>query len=318
MILQMRTEGIHHITAIVGNPQENVDFYAGILGLRMVKKTVNFDDPGTYHLYFGNEEGSPGTIMTFFPWPNAYKGQAGSGQVGITSFSVPVGSMPFWEDRLEKFHVNSEHITRFGEDYLVFEDPHGLQLELVEREDGQTSRWSYGGVPAEFAIKGFGGAVLLSGNPKATEDVLSQVLGLTKIGEDGEFARFKARGNLGNIIDVKLTSLSPGSIGVGTVHHIAWRAEDFEDHEKWREYVQQAGYGVTPIRDRQYFNAIYFRERGGILFEIATDPPGFTRDETADKMGSSLLLPPWLEPRRQEIQSRLLPAEARVLKEDTL
>jgi glyoxalase family protein len=314
--LSKHTSGIHHLTAIVGNPQENIDFYAGVLGLRLVKKTVNFDDPGTYHLYFGNEAGSPGTIMTFFPWPNAYNGQIGSGQVGMISFAVPVGSVSFWEDRLNKLNVKYEKTARFGEDYLQFQDPHGLNIELVARNDGRNSKWSFGGVTAEVAIKGFGGAVLLSAKPQATMELLSNVMGLEKIGEEGDFARFRSTDSLGNIIEVKLTALPQGSLGVGTVHHIAWRADDYEDHESWRQYIKNEGYGVTQIIDRQYFNAIYFRENGGILFEIATDPPGFTRDEPAEIMGRSLLLPPWLEPRREELESTLLPAEARVLEED--
>ncbi|CAH0347125.1 ring-cleaving dioxygenase [Bacillus sp. CECT 9360] len=314
--MKKQTTGIHHITAIVGNPQENVDFYAGVLGLRLVKKTVNFDDPGTYHLYFGNEAGSPGTIITFFPWPNAYKGKIGSGQVGIISYVVQEGTLSFWERRLKKFKVAFEKRNRFGEDYLAFEDPHGLQLELVARKEGTDSKWSFGGVSAEVAIKGFGGAVLLSANPEKTMTVLTNVMGLDKVGDEDDLTRFRTADDIGNIIDVSRTKLPPGSMGVGTVHHIAWRADDFGDHESWRQYLDNQGYRVTPIIDRQYFNAVYFREEGGILFEIATDPPGFTRDESAEEMGKGLLLPPWLEERRPKLERTLLPAEARVLKED--
>jgi glyoxalase family protein len=311
-----QTTGIHHITAIVGNPQENVDFYAGVLALRLVKKTVNFDDPGTYHLYFGNEQASPGTIMTFFPWPDAYKGRIGSGQVGVTTFVVPMGSLSFWEERLAKFNVAIEKITRFGETYLEFDDPHGLHLELVEREEGPNSEWSFGGVPAQHAIKGFGGAVLLTAAPAETAKVLEKVMGLEKVGEEGDFIRFRSKGDLGNIVDMKKTPLPFGQMGVGTVHHIAWRADGYEDHVSWREHVSQHGYQVTPIIDRQYFNAIYFREEGGILFEIATDPPGFLHNEPFEHLGEKLLLPPWLEPKRAEIEAILLPAEVRVLEGD--
>ncbi|WP_026695257.1 ring-cleaving dioxygenase [Peribacillus kribbensis] len=314
--MSKRTAGIHHITAIVGNPQENVDFYAGVLGLRLVKKTVNFDDPGTYHLYFGNEAGSPGTIMTFFPWPNAYQGKIGSGQVGVTSFAVPVGTLSFWEERLAKFNVSFEKLTRFGEETLQFDDPHGLHLELVERKEGTASSWSFGGIPADKAIKGFGGAVLLTLKPESTMKLLTEGMGLVEIGSEGDFTRFKASDDLGNVIDVKLTPVPSGSMGAGIVHHIAWRAADYEDHEVWREHIANLGYGVTPVKDRQYFNAVYFRERGGILFEIATDPPGFTRDETAEEMGRSLLLPPWLEEKRALIEANLLGAEVRILEED--
>ncbi|MBO9130080.1 ring-cleaving dioxygenase [Bacillus sp. 165] len=311
-----QTTGIHHITAIVGNPQENIDFYAGILALRLVKKTVNFDDPGTYHLYFGNEQGSPGTIMTFFPWPDAYPGRIGSGQVGITSFAVPSGSLSFWEERLTSFNVTVEKTTRFGETYLEFTDPHGLHLELVERKEGPTSEWAFGGVPAHHGIKGFGGAVLLSATPAETAKVLQAVMGLEKVSEEGDFIRFRSTGERGNIIDVKRTPLPFGQMGIGTVHHIAWRADSYEDHESWREHIESHGYPVTPIINRQYFNAIYFREEGGILFEIATDPPGFMYNEPFEQLGEKLLLPPWLEPKRTELESILLPAKVRVLEED--
>ncbi|PLT29592.1 ring-cleaving dioxygenase [Peribacillus deserti] len=314
--MEKRTAGIHHITAIVGNPQENVDFYAGVLGLRLVKKTVNFDDPGTYHLYFGNEAGSPGTIMTFFPWPNAYSGKRGSGQVGVTSFVVPEGALPFWEERLYSFQIAFEKITRFGEESLQLMDPHGLHIELVARSEGPASKWSFGKVTEEVAIKGFGGVILLSVDPERTMELLVNGMGLEKSDTEGDFTRFRSTADLGNVIDVKLSPLPEGSMGVGIVHHIAWRAKDYEDHESWRQYIGSKGYGVTQILDRQYFNAIYFREKGGILFEIATDPPGFTKDESAETMGKNLLLPPWLEERRALIEANLLPAEARVLEED--
>ncbi|PLT35072.1 ring-cleaving dioxygenase [Bacillus sp. V5-8f] len=314
--MKKKTTGIHHITAIVGNPQENVDFYAGVLGLRLVKKTVNFDDPGTYHLYFGDEQGSPGTIMTFFPWPNAFRGKIGGGQVGKTSFVVPEGTLDFWEQRLEKFKISFEKSSRFGEEYLAFEDPHGLKLELTARKEGRKSDWAFGGVSRENAIKGFGGAVLLSTQPAKTMELLVDVMGLEQVKEEGDYVRFRSIGDIGNTIDVGKSAMPLGSIGVGIVHHIAWRAKDFEDHESWKQHVANAGYGVTPVIDRQYFNAIYFREEGQILFEIATDPPGFTRDETAEEMGRRLLLPPWLEERRQRLEATLLPAEVRVLKED--
>jgi glyoxalase family protein len=314
--MTLHTDGIHHITAIVGNPQENVDFYAGILGLRLVKKTVNFDDPGTYHLYFGDEGGKPGTIMTFFPWPDAYRGRVGSGQVGTTSFVVPEGALPFWEERLLQFQVEYKKTARFQEEYLEFIDPHGLQLEIVARNEGQNSTWSFGKVTPQYAIKGFGGAVLYSSAPYKTEKVLTEVMGLEKIGQDGDYLRFKAAGDLGNVIDIKLSPEARGVGGVGTVHHIAWRASSYDEHELWQKHVKENDYHVTEIIDRQYFNAIYFREEGQILFEIATDPPGFTRDEKEEDLGKSLLLPPWLEPHRDQIQSHLLPAEARVLEED--
>ncbi|MDR7071316.1 ring-cleaving dioxygenase [Fictibacillus barbaricus] len=312
----MKTAGIHHITAIVGNPQENVDFYSGVLGLRLVKKTVNFDDPGTYHLYFGNEGGKPGTIMTFFPWPDAYQGRVGSGQVGTTTFVVPEGTLSFWENRLHQFKIEYKKTTRFQEEFIQFSDPHGLRLEIVARSEAEKSEWSFGGVSQEHAIKGFGGAILLSAAPQQTAAVLTDVMGLENLGQDGDYIRFKAKGDLGNIIDIKLSPEARGVGGVGTVHHIAWRAKDYEEHKEWQEYVKSKDLHVTEIIDRQYFNAIYFREEGHILFEIATDPPGFTRDENEEELGKKLLLPPWLEANRAQIEDHLLPAEARILEED--
>ncbi|WP_433746389.1 ring-cleaving dioxygenase [Falsibacillus pallidus] len=311
--MNKKTMGIHHITAIVGHPQENVDFYAGVLGLRLVKQTVNFDDPGTYHLYFGNEGGKPGTIMTFFPWPGAQQGIIGDGQVGVTSFVVPIGAFGFWEDRLEKFNVPFTKMERFGEQYLEFDDPHGLHLELVEREEGENNNWEFGEVTSAAAIKGFGGATLLSTQPDKTAELLESVMGLELVAHEGDFARYRSIGDIGNVIDVKLTPIGRGQMGVGTVHHIAWRAKDDQDQLDWQQLVQANGYGVTPVQDRNYFNAIYFREHGEILFEIATDPPGFAHDESEEAMGEKLMLPPQYETHRSKIEDVLIPLEVRKL-----
>ncbi|WML53251.1 ring-cleaving dioxygenase [Neobacillus sp. PS3-12] len=311
--MSKQTMGIHHITAIVGHPQENVDFYAGVLGLRLVKQTVNFDDPGTYHLYFGNEGGKPGTIITFFPWPGAEQGTIGDGQVGVTSYVVPKGAMGFWQKRLERFNVPYTIMERFGEQYLKFDDPHGLHLEIVEREEGEVNTWTFGGVTPDVAIKGFGGATLLSTQPHNTADLLEKVMGLEFIGEDEGFIRFRSSADIGNVIDLKLTPIGRGQMGVGTVHHIAWRAKDNQDQLDWKKFVRANGYGVTPVQDRNYFNAIYFREHGEILFEIATDPPGFAHDESVATMGEKLMLPSQYEPRRAKIEAVLLPFEVREL-----
>ncbi|WP_316572432.1 ring-cleaving dioxygenase [Neobacillus sp. YIM B06451] len=308
-----KTMGIHHITAIVGHPQENVDFYAGVLGLRLVKQTVNFDDPGTYHLYFGNAGGQPGTIITFFPWAGAYKGRIGDGQVGVTSYAVPSGAMEFWEKRLEKFKISFSKTERFGEKYLQFEDTHGLRLEIVEREEGELNHWTFGDVTPEVAIKGFGGATLFSAQPDKTADLLEKVMGLEFIGSEGDFLRFRSSADIGNVIDLKAIPTGRGQMGVGTVHHIAWRAIDDEDQLDWQSYVAANGYGVTPVQDRNYFNAIYFREHGEILFEIATDPPGFAHDESQETMGAKLMLPSRYEQLRERIERKLLPFEVRNL-----
>lgn len=311
--MKKQTMGIHHITAIVGHPQENVDFYAGVLGLRLVKKTVNFDDPGTYHFYFGDESGNPGTIITFFPWADAYQGKIGDGQVGITSYVVPKGSFEFWKKRLHQYKIQFTESERFDENYLQFEDPHGLQLELVEREEGKLNNWSFGGVTPEVAIKGFGGATLLSSNSNETAKLLENVMGLEKVGLDGDFIRFKSVSDIGNVIDLRISSVGRGHMGVGTVHHIAWRAKDNEDQLEWQSYVSENGYHVTNVKDRNYFNAIYFREHGEILFEIATDPPGFAHDESFETMGRELKLPHQFEPHRDQLENILLPFEIREL-----
>ncbi|GIQ69483.1 ring-cleaving dioxygenase [Xylanibacillus composti] len=310
------TAGIHHITAFVGNAQANVDFYAGILGLRLVKKTINFDAPEVYHLYFGNEVGSPGTAITFFPFEGARKGRVGGGQVGYTTFAVPEGALPFWEERLSKFAIPYEETQRFGETYLRFQDRDGLKLELVARKEGPNSKWSFGGVPADKAIKGFGGAVLYSMAPEQTMHALEHVLGLERIGEEQGMVRFRAHGDLGNLVDVNASVMGRGHGGAGTVHHIAWRAADREDQESWRAFVAEQGFHPTPIVDRQYFTAIYFREAGEILFEIATDPPGFELDEPYETLGEQLMLPAWYEPHREQINQGLPPFEIRVLEED--
>lgn len=313
VVMSKKTAGIHHITAIVGHPQENVDFYAGVLGLRLVKQTVNFDDPGTYHLYFGNEGGKPGTIITFFPWANARQGKIGDGQVGVTSYVVPKGAMSFWEQRLAKFGVTATKMERFGEQYLEFDDPHGLHLEIVEREEGEKNTWQAGEINSDVAIKGFGGATLLSVRPDETAQLLENVMGLQKVGQEGDFIRFQSSADIGNIIDLKLTTIGRGQMGVGTVHHIAWRAKDDEDQLEWQKYVADSGYGVTAVRDRNYFNAIYFKEHGEILFEIATDPPGFAHDESLETMGEKLMLPEQYETHRDQIERALIPFEVREL-----
>ncbi|WEK54022.1 MAG: ring-cleaving dioxygenase [Candidatus Cohnella colombiensis] len=311
-----QTAGIHHITAFVDRVQETVDYYASALGLRLVKQTINFDAPEVYHLYFGNEWGSPGTIITFFPSPGSQKGTIGGGQVGYTTYVVPEGTLDWWEARLKKFNIPITRMERFGEQYLRFPDLSGLQLEIVARAEGPASTWAFGGVPADKAIKGFGGAVLYSTDPVKTAMTLEQVLGLERVEMDGDYMRFKGAGDLGNLIDLDLTKHKWGQGGSGIVHHIAWRAKDDEDQLKYRELAATSGLQPTPVVDRQYFNAVYFREQGGILFEIATDPPGFAHDESVETMGAKLMLPAWYEQYRDQIIAGLEPFEVRVLEED--
>ncbi|KKB38307.1 ring-cleaving dioxygenase [Bacillus thermotolerans] len=309
--MNKQTLGIHHITAIVGDPQENVDFYTNVLGLRLVKRTINFDDPGTYHFYFGDEEGTPGTIITFFPWNGAHQGVIGDGQVGVTTYAVPTGALSFWAERLSSYNVPCEKINRFGEEILSFADPHGLKLELVERAERLSNTWSFNGVPSDMAIQGFAGAVLYSAAPEQTAHLLEKVMGLEKAAEEVDYTRFRSRGDIGNTVDIKKTSSGRGRMGVGTVHHIAWRADDDKDQLEWRGYLEENGYRATPVQPRQYFNSIYFRERGHILFEIATDEPGFLIDERKESLGAELKLPEWYEPQREKIEQLLQPIEVR-------
>ncbi len=313
--MHLQTTGIHHITAFARDPQENVDFYAGVLGLRLVKQTINFDAPDVYHFYFGDQAGSPGTIITFFPWPNSRRGRIGGGQVGATTYVVPLGALPFWGDRLAGLGISFMKAARFGEHYLQFTDNEGLQLELVERAEGANSEWAYSGIPSDKAIKGFGGAILYSVNAQSTMHTIEHVMGLTKVAEEAGYARFKGTAAIGNVIDVRTADMPRGSGGAGTVHHIAWRAKDYDEHEQWRTVVAEHGFQPTPVIDRNYFHAVYYREEGGILFEIATDPPGFAVDESADELGQRLMLPEWFEPRRAEIEAGLLPFEVRPVSE---
>lgn len=309
--MSKQTKGIHHITAIVGHPQENLDFYGSVLGLRLIKQTVNFDDPGTYHLYFGDEGGNPGTIMTFFPWENARKGKIGGGQVGRISFLVPADSLSFWENRLASFKVAYEKTTRFGEEYLQFEDPHGLLLELVAKETEATNPYEFNGISSEHAIRGFAGAILLSTAPAETAAAIENTMGLKRVGEEDGLVRFQSEADIGNTIDLKNTIVERGEQGVGMVHHIAWRADDETDHFEWRDWVTETGFYPTEVKDRNYFKALYYRERGGILFEIASDTPGFAHDESYETMGEKLMLPEQYEKHREQMEDRLTPIALR-------
>jgi len=296
----MRSAGIHHITAIAGDPQRNLDFYTEALGLRLVKRTVNFDDPGSYHFYFGDNIGSPGTIMTFFPWPGARRGARGSGQVTTVSFAVPRNSMAFWKERLRAAHVIAEEIEgRFGCNALRFLDPDGLQLELVASANEES--------PSERAIRGFAAPTLEVRNPEKTEKLLTEILGFEFVAEENNRRRFRGSGsNSSAEIDLVSSEAGFGQIAAGTVHHIAFRAADDDEQLKVREQLAARGPNVTPVIDRQYFHSIYFREPNGILFEIATDGPGFLIDEPADALGETLKLPPIYESKRNEIE-RVLP-----------
>jgi glyoxalase family protein len=313
----MRPEilGIHHVTAIATVPQVNLDFYAGVLGLRLVKRTVNFDDPGTYHLYYGDGEGRPGTIMTFFPWPLARRGSRGSGQVTVTAFSVPEGSLGWWRERLAGEGVIADDpIARFDEEVMTLLDPDGLMLELVAHAGASDlPPWREGPVPEERSVRGLRGVTLAERQPEVTAELLVESLGLRPAGEWRQRQRFVAAGaaGAGARVDVLATpELGHGRISAGTVHHVALRAADEAQQLAWRERLLARGLEVTPVLDRQYFRSIYFREPGGVLFEIATDAPGFAADEPVASLGAELKLPPWLEPRRAELEATLPPLQA--------
>jgi glyoxalase family protein len=301
--------GLHHVTAIASDPQRNLDFYTQVLGLRFVKRTVNFDDPGTYHFYFGDDEGTPGTILTFFPWPGAGKGVSGVGEVTKTAFSVPPASLDFWERRLRSVDLPVERTgKRFKEEVLTFSDLDGMNVEIVAHmEAGEARPSRFSPVPAEHAIRGFFGVTLLEKRPDETAFILN-LLGLRSIGEEGNRLRFAAEGDaLGNHVDLLIDPAEDyGEFGAGSVHHIAFRAPDDAAQNEWREEIKRH-LNVTPVRDRTYFHSIYFREPGGVLFEIATDPPGFTLDEPIEALGEELRLPVWLEPKREWIEKRLAP-----------
>lgn len=301
--------GLHHVTAITAVPQENVDFYCGVLGLRLVKLTVNFDDPGSYHLYYGDERGRPGTIMTFFAWPGAPRGRVGPPQLTATAFAVPVDSMAYWAARLHAHLAAVQPAqTRFGEPVLSFADPDGLRLELVGAAAPGGDTPAAGPVPAAHAIRGFHGVTLAEEGYEQTARLLTGELGFRADGEEGNRFRYRAGGEFAAVVDLLcVPDARRGSMGAGVVHHVAFRTPDDEQQEAWRARIARRDYNVSPVMDRTYFHSIYFREPGGVLFEIATDPPGFTVDEAAEALGTQLRLPPWLEPHRAELERALPP-----------
>ena len=310
--MEQPISGIHHVTAIASDPQRNLDFYTEVLGLRLVKRTVNFDDPGTYHLYFGDEVGTPGSILTFFPWPMAARGSSGVGQVEVTSFSIPENSLNYWERRLLSAGMPAERGKRFDEEVLTFIDPDGLKLELVSHPQraGAIQPWKDASVPAEHAIRGFYSVTLCEQGYESTVDVL-ETIGFRETGQQGNRFRFDVgEGGPGARVDILCASeASYGNVAVGIVHHVAWRVVDDDSQKSWRKRLVNQHLNVTPVIDRCYFHSIYFREPGGVLFELATDPPGFAIDEPSGKLGEALKLPSWLEPSRERIEQVLPPIE---------
>ena len=303
-------EGLHHVTAIGGDPQRNLEFYVRTLGLRLVKRTVNFDDPGTYHFYFGDELGRPGTLLTFFPWPDAPRGRRGAGQVTTTTFSAPAGSLDWWQSRLRQEGREANLVACIDGKTLVFEDPDGLQLALAEAPDDHRPAWTQGTVGAAQAIRGLHSVTLTVGDAKPSLEMLG-VLGMAQVDEGPRGLRFAAGGNgAGSLVDLfEAPGAERGVVAAGTVHHVAFRTPDDATQLEWRQRLGEVGARVTPVQDRQYFHSIYFREPGGVLFEIATDQPGFATDETPAALGTALKLPSWLESSRAQIERAVVPIQ---------
>ncbi|NJL13195.1 MAG: ring-cleaving dioxygenase [Microscillaceae bacterium] len=301
-------KGLHHVTALASDTQQNVNFYVGVLGLRLVKQTINFDAPEVYHLYYGDYEGNPGTILTFFPFAGSRRGKKGKGQLTYTAFSIGIDSLPYWMARLAAFAIDFEGPkTRFSETYIRFEDPDGLGIELVANHLDRRKGWDSGVIPAEHAIKGFYGVNLLTHDPERTVQMLTTSLNHRLVQEQNAYLRFEVEGaSVPGYVDVQMDQTAlRGTPGAGTVHHLAFATASDESQLELREALLGQGVQATPVLDRQYFHSIYFREPGGVLFEVATNPPGFAVDEAQESLGQSLKLPAWLESQRAGIQGGL-------------
>jgi len=305
----MNLHGLHHITAISGDIRKNVDFYTHVLGQRFVKKSVNQDDPGTYHLYYGDYNGSPGTILTFFPWAGVPRGRPGHGQAYATAYSIPAGSLPFWQKRFTDLDIQTGEVeTRFGEQVLTFFDPDGLRLELVATAEADLRPPAPSqDVPAVHAIRGFHSSTLGLTSAKATAAVLVDTMGYRQLATAGARTRYTvATGGPGTYVDLLTDPKLPrGLDGAGTIHHVAFRTPDDANQEEALASLHQHGLASSPIIDRAYFKSLYYREPGGVLFEIATDTPGFAIDEPVETLGQKLSLPPRLEAHRTEIEAAL-------------
>ena len=306
----MQVNGLHHITAIAGPAQENLDFYAGVLGMRLVKRSVNQDDPGTYHLFYADAEGRPGTDLTFFPWDQLAPPRMGHGLAVEVGLEVPAGSLEFWGSRLDKYGARIDAVeTRFGSRVLPATDPHGLRLTLVEGRPGSArpfTPWERSPVPAEHQVRGLHSARLWERDEPATATFLTTVLGFARLGSEDGWTRF-GFANAPGVVDIRPAREPRGAWGTGAVHHLAWRVDDPEHQLAMRSRIEAAGVAATPVIDRFWFKSVYFKEPGGVLFELATDGPGFAADEDPAHLGESLVLPPWLEPARARIEAVVPP-----------
>lgn len=305
----MKTAGLHHITAVTKKPQTNIDFYQQVLGQRMVKTTINFDDPSVYHLYYGDNSGIPGTAMTFFGWLRSAQGKVGMGETQSVAYTIPQHSLEYWNARLKQLGFSPDRTeTRFGQEVIPFLDPEGMQMELVgDRNLAEIQPWSASPIPEEHMLRGFFGVSLWLDEIESTSRILTEILGYQLQGQEGNRYRFSVPGKApGKVIDlIHKPNTGSGIFGAGSVHHIAFRAASDEHQQDIQKKVRQMGIHATQVIDRQYFRSVYFRTPAGVLFEIATDQPGFMVDESIENLGHKLVLPPWLESRRAEIEANL-------------
>jgi glyoxalase family protein len=304
--------GLHHVTAIAGSVKNNVRFYTEILGLRFVKKTINYDSPDTWHLYYGDTTGNPGTALTFFPFRGISRGRSGNRSMSSVLFSIGENSIEFWRNRFRTFQIDYRGpFKRFNEEYLTLEDFDGMPIELIASSQDERIGWETPGIPAENSIKGFYSAVLSYGSFDSSLDFLLQHMNHKILENTGDRVRlYSGESQPGHFVDLLSHPASPNQLpGVGTVHHLAFQTNDEQSQQEIRNHLVKAGLSPSPVMDRQYFRSIYFREPGGVLFEVATSGPGFTVDESIENLGSSLRLPHWLENQRDEISSMLEPLE---------
>jgi len=305
--MKSHQKGIHHITALAGDPQQNADFYVHKLGMRLVKKSVNQDDPGTYHLFYGNAEATPGSGMTFFPWPMARQGKPGLGEAVKVALAVPSGSMEYWAERFGEQGIDFDGpYDRFGRQAIGFKDPDHMALELVfDDEAGNLPGYENSTVATKHTIRGFYGTTLRLDQHKPTADVLKSLFGFTEAENDGNKWHYTTNADIGSSVIIEEGEPKPSANGTGIIHHVAFRAEDDDELESLREKVVDMGLSPSQVIDRHWFHSVYFRSPGGVLFEIATDGPGYDVDEDPDKLGQKLILPPWLESKRETIEKRL-------------
>lgn len=306
----MKTQGIHHISATVGHAQRNLDFYAGVLGQRLVKKTLNYDDKEMYHLYFGNKEANTG-LMTTFPINNANAGRIGSGQITVTSYGIRLNTFDFWKNRLQSFNIKVTEHTNFNKKRLAFEDLDGLKIELIETDKGPKNKWEFNGINKDNAIIGIESATILSSKPEETLKLLTKVLGYEIISVNKDSYLLKINDNLGGSLELIKDKQSRGMMGIGTVHHIAFAVKD-KDIDDWKLKLEAKGYNPTPVKNRKYFKSLYFRESGGLLIELATVGPGMLIDEDLENLGKKLIIP---DHYKDDNHDHLMPLFAREVNE---